>query len=359
MTLRKLTYLFATLGLTLGFSSCDRKEDVADETISVYVAFNYDSITPNREVIHCGAIWNDGNIIKLSSGREDVYVYDVYMSPHGDLYAAGNFDKNPLYWKNGEEHILTSGRAATGIGILNGKVYCCGYNTNNVGDQAMMWVDGEAQELKYGSRCNRLCIGNGKCYIAGYGEREMEGEIKEDALVWENGKPMSPLAQSKSGVDNYASANDVVCGDAVWIVGREKANTASWLPKVWVDYTHNNLTSAGMDSRLNAIVFENGTYYIAGNDGLKATYWTATQKSKTERRPANVKSVVLADKTPQQSTVSDIAVIDGNVYCVGYTRLADNYQPKLWVNGKDENFAFPKSYSNVVPQSIVLVKKEK
>lgn len=361
MTFKKLTYLFASLAFGLGFCACDHddpKEDEQEE-LSVYVAFNYDSLAPNMEMIHCAAIWNDGKIMKLSSGREDVYVYDVYMSQIGDIYAAGNFDKQALYWKNGEEYPLPSGRAASGVGVLNGKVYCCGYNVGSSGDQAMMWVDGKDSELKGGSRCNSLSIGNGTCYIAGYGERSISGEIKEDALYWVNGSPMSYLRQDNNTVDNAAQAMDLVYGEALWIVGQEKKSAASWIPKVWVDLNHNDLCKEGMNTSLNSITYENGTYYIAGNDGLKAVYWTAQQKSKSERRPSNVSSVVLADERTQ-STVTDIAVMNGQVYCVGYTRPAGNtYQPMLWLNGKAQSFKFPMTYNNIVPQSIVVAKKEK
>lgn len=361
MAFKKLAYLFASLGSAFGLLSCDKEkepEETLEVTPSVYIAFTYDSISPENKTIHCSAIWNDGKIMRLSQGRdEDVYVYDVFVAPNGDVYAAGNFGKNPLYWKNGEEHPLSSGRAATGVGVLNGKVYCCGYDVTPTGEQAMMWVDDEAQELKSGVRCNRMFIGNNSCYVAGYGHRVVDGEIAENAVVWVNGKPMSPLMQTSSGVDNTAEACDIVYGDnVVWVVGCEKAAPASYYLKVWIDYTNNNLENPGMNSRINAIAYEKGTYYMAGNDGAKAKYWKANQKSKTERRLAKVESFTLSDKS-NQSTVSDIAVLDSKVYCVGYVMSKNSYQAKYWVNAKEESLGLPYSFSNVVPQSIAVVKK--
>ena len=366
---------------TIALMSCDKEEsgsdqnsinDVfSDENYSVYMAFVYDSIpSASSKNITCSGIWTNAkssaespSIHKLSPGRDEgVEVFDICVTEDKNVYAAGCFGNAAVYWENDKEVELPEGRVAMGIGVdPKGIVYTCGFQKEGYDESAKMWIGTNPKVLKNGTRAQKLNLCNGKCYIAGYGNNEVN-EV-EEARIWIDGQAYNKLSQDNDdknqGGDYAAFANDIVSdGDNWWCVGRERNSGVGYLPKVWINRSNNNLKREGPSSSLTCIKYENGKFYIGGNDGYHAMYWTATQKSSKENRINDCKEFDLSSGSTQ-AIVEDIDVLNGIVVCCGYERSATGSNiPKLWINGSEYSLGEQlNNYSNVRPCAVAIVKR--
>lgn len=366
---------------TIALMSCDKEEsgsnqnsinDVfSDENYSVYMAFVYDSIpSASSKNITCSGIWTNAkssaespSIHKLSPGRDEgVEVFDICVTENKTVYAAGCFGNAAVYWENDKEVELPEGRVAMGIGVdPKGIVYTCGFQKEGYDESAKMWIGTNPKVLKNGTRAQKLNLCNGKCYIAGYGNNEVN-EV-EEARIWIDGQAYNKLSQDnddKNQRGDYAAfANDIVSdGDNWWCVGRERNSGVGYLPKVWINRSNNNLKREGPSSSLTCIKYENGKFYIGGNDGYHAMYWTATQKSSKENRINDCKEFDLSSGSTQ-AIVEDIDVLNGIVVCCGYERSATGSNiPKLWINGSEYSLGEQlNNYSNVRPCAVAIVKR--
>lgn len=366
---------------TIAIMSCDKEEsgsdqnsinDVfSDENYSVYMAFVYDSIpSASSKNITCSGIWTNAkssaespSIHKLSSGRDEgVEVFDICVTENKTVYAAGCFGNAAVYWENDKEVELPEGRVAMGIGVdPKGIVYTCGFQKEGYDESAKMWIGTNPKVLKNGTRAQKLNLCNGKCYIAGYGNNEVN-EV-EEARIWIDGQAYNKLSQDnddKNQRGDYAAfANDIVSdGDNWWCVGRERNSGVGYLPKVWINRSNNNLKREGPSSSLTCIKYENGKFYIGGNDGYHAMYWTATQKSSKENRINDCKEFDLSSGSTQ-AIVEDIDVLNGIVVCCGYERSATGSNiPKLWINGSEYSLGEQlNNHSNVRPCAVAIVKR--
>ena len=344
----------------------------SDNEYAIYVAFTYDSIpSASAKPILCAGIWSNAysngespSVYKLSPGRDEgVEVFDIFVTPNKDIYAAGCFGNAAVYWKNDNENELPEGRAATGIEVDNdGTVYTCGMQKEGYTETAKMWIGIKPTMLNNGARANKLSLCNGKCYIAGYGINTSKNVEVEEARIWIDGQSYNKLTQDHED-DNYgdypAIANDIVSdGAGWWCVGQERNSLAGFLPKVWINRSNNNLMKEGPASSLTSIEYEDGIFYIGGNDGNHAKYWTATQKSSKENRFKDLEEHDLTSGSTF-AIVEDIDVLNKIVVCCGYERSVSNSNiPRLWVNGKEYNFGDKvNSYSNVHPRAVAIVKR--
>lgn len=344
----------------------------SDDEYSVYMAFTYDSIpSAASKGILCSGIWTNGSsntsasIRKLSPGRDEgVEVFDMCVTEDKVVYAAGCFGTDPLYWKDDLEVELPEGRAATGIAVdANGTVYTCGFQKEGYVETAKMWCGTKPTILKNGSRANKISLCDGKCYVAGYGNNASKWDV-EEARIWIDGQSYNKLTQDNDALndegDYPAFANDIVSDGANWwCVGRERNSGTGYLPKVWINRSNNNLTFEGPASSLTCIKYENGVFYIGGNDGFHAKYWTATQKSNKENRINDLKECELTSSTSSQGVVEDIDVLNGIVVCCGYERAKSGSNvPKLWINGSEYSFGDTfNRYSNVKPCAVAIVRR--
>lgn len=342
----------------------------SDDEYSVYMAFTYDSIpSASAKNIMCSGIWSNeqtgsASIRKLSPGRDEgVEVFDLCVTEDKVVYAAGCFGSDPLYWKDDVEVELPEGRVATGIAVdRDGTVYTCGFQKEGYVETAKMWRGTTPIVLKNGSRANKISLCDGKCYVAGYGNNTAKWDV-EEPRIWIDGQSYNKLPQDNDAKnedgDYPAIANDVV-SDGVnwWCVGRERNSGTGYLPKVWINRSNNNLTFEGPASSLTCIKYENGTYYIGGNDGYHAKYWTASQKNNKENRVNDLKEYDLSSSS-SQSLVTDIDVLNGIVVCCGYERSKSGVTiAKLWVNGEEYSFGDVfNRYSNVKPCGVAIVRR--
>ncbi len=344
----------------------------SDTEYAVYMAYKYDSLaSASAEPILCSGIWtnaaSDGapSLRKLSPGRDEmVEVFDICVTENKDVYAAGCFGDAALYWKNDTEVELPEGRAATGIEVdPDGVVYTCGFQQEGSRESAKMWIGTIPYDLNYGTRANDICLYDGKSYVAGYGNNFDKYDV-EEARIWIDGQSYNRLAQDNDGDKNSlgdypAVANAIVSnGFGWWCVGYERNTSVGYLPKVWIDRTNNNLTREGPASSLTCIKHEDGVYYIGGNDGFHAKYWTARQKSDKEKRIVDCVEHDLTSGS-SQAIVEDIDVLNGIVVCCGYEKSkSDSYIPKLWINGNEYPLgAQLNGKSRVRPCAVAIVRR--
>ncbi len=375
-----LTYF--ALGLVVTMSACkdddpeSKKETTppfSNEEYAIFMAYTYDSLPSSTgKKILCSGVWTNAtsktdsaSAYKLSPGRDEgVEVFDIFVTEDKTVYVAGCFGNAAAYWKNESEIELPEGRAATSVAVdHDGVVYTCGFQQEGFSETAKMWIDTKPVLLKNGSRANRLSLNNGKCYIAGYGNNESKDDT-EEARIWIDGQSYNRLSQDNDDKNEFgdypAIANDIVStGESWWCVGQERNSVVGYLPKVWINRTNNNLTKEGPQSTLNCISYENGKFYIGGNDGYHAKYWSATQKSNKENRINNCVEYDLTSGATQ-ATVEDIDVLNGIVVCCGYERskISDKYIPKLWLNGKEIPLGEQVTkHSNVKPCAVAIVRR--
>lgn len=343
----------------------------SNEKYAVYMAFSYDSIpSASAKSILCSGIWTNPKsgaessfVRKLSPGRDEgVEVFDICVTEEKTVYAAGCFGNAAVYWEGDNEVELPEGRVAMGIGVNSkGVVYTCGFQKEGYEESAKMWQGINPRVLKNGSRATKLSICNDKCYIAGYGCNAEKNDV-EEARIWIDGQAYNRLSQDNDDDENGffpAVANDIVSdGDNWWCVGRERNSGVGYLPKVWINRSNNNLKREGPGSSLTCIKYENGRFYIGGNDGYHAMYWIASQKSNKENRINNCKEYDLSSGATQ-AVVEDIDVLNGIVVCCGYERsTTGSFIPKLWINGIEYSLGQQiNNYSNVRPRAVAIVKR--
>lgn len=344
----------------------------SDENYAVYMSFRYDSIASgSTKSIVCSGIWSNAanesespSVRKLSPGRDEgVEVLDIFVTENKVVYAAGCFGNAALYWKDDKEVELPEGRAALSIAVSpDSVVYTCGFQKEGYYENAVMWTGTKPSNLKNGTRANCVSLYGGKCYIAGYSNNADKNDV-EEARIWIDGQAYNKLTLDNDDKNQYgdypAFANAIASdGSNVWCVGRERNSAAGYLPKVWINRTNNNLTYEGPGTSLSCIAHENGLFYIGGNDGYRAKYWEARQKSSKENRVCDLKEFELTSGSTQ-AVVQDIAVLNGIVVCCGYERSkSGSYIPKLWINGNECSLGQKmNSYSNVVPSAVAIVKR--
>ena len=344
----------------------------SDEEYAVYMTYVYDSIpSASEKSILCSGVWTNpeysggtSSVRKLSPGRDEgVEVFDICVTGDKTVYVAGSIDYAAVYWENDKEVILPEGRGATGITVdSKGVVYTCGFQKDGYDEIAKLWRGTTPVILKNGSRAQKLTICNGKCYVAGYGTNP-EREFAEEARIWIDEQSYSRLPQDNENDEagfHPAIANDIASdGENWWCVGQEKNQATTSLPKVWINRSNNNLKREGSGTSLTCIEHENGTFYIGGNDGFRAMYWTACQKSKKENRISEYKEYTLSSGSTQ-AIVEDIDVLNGIVVCCGYERSTTGSNiPKLWINGSEYNLGQQlNSYSKVRPRAVKIVKRK-
>ncbi len=373
----KISYI--ALGTIVMTACCKDEPDspqpsgvFSDEEYAVYMAYVYDSIpSASGKSILCSGVWTNSeysggtpSVRKLSSGRDEgVEVFDICVTGDKTVYVAGCIDYAAIYWENDKEVILPEGRGATGISVdSKGVVYTCGFQKDGYDEIAKLWRGTTPIILKNGARANKLSFCNDKCYVAGYGINP-ERVNAEEARIWIDGQSYSRLPQDNEndeGGFHPAIANDIASdGENWWCVGKEKNQAATYLPKVWINRSNNNLKRDGSGSSLTCIKHENGTFYIGGNDGFRAMYWTACQKSRKENRISEYKEYTLSSGATQ-AIVDDIDVLNGIVVCCGYeVSTTGSYIPKLWINGSEYNLGQQlNNYSKVRPRAVTIVKRK-
>ena len=150
-------------------------------------------------------VWKNGEAQPLTDGTRDAEARSIWVSPAGDVYAAGfeNDGTNEIacVWKNGMIRRLTAAendsRALAVCGSEAGTVYVAGFEGTGGGTSVARLWDGEtcaeAMDLQQSAGQNRatgICIGKfGKVYVSGFIDR-MDGDGRFP-LYWLDGKTVA------------------------------------------------------------------------------------------------------------------------------------------------------------------------
>jgi hypothetical protein len=196
--------------------------------------------------------------------------------------------------------------------------------TNNV---AKAWADGKEIDLSDGANdaaANSVSISGNDSYVAG-----------NDAgpVFWKNGTENHLPANSPYTVTNSM----IVSGNRVLICGTDAFdnNGSSWNRAVyWDNGVETNLGATDSSSTANAITLYNNEVYVAGIHGFNAVYWK------------NGAINYLTHDNIQVSHawhVNSIAVLNGNVYEIGWINAAGAVFPQeaFWNNGVFAHFNVP------------------
>lgn len=135
-------------------------------------------------VVTSPVYWKNGQEVKLAFGDYQGIVSEIFVSDHS-VYVAGQAygkDKTPiaLYWQNTQPVTLTDGShgaSATGIYVLDNDVYVCGVSNS----KAVYWKNGEEIVLSNGLNASSIKVLNGHVYVAGCDNQW--------AKYWDNGIP--------------------------------------------------------------------------------------------------------------------------------------------------------------------------
>jgi len=158
--------------------------------------------------------------IGLTIGSETFTSAEDFVILH--IYVAGNVNRIPTYWKDGQASAVSDGPAA-GVGldmaVRNGKIYLCGYKAlTNSTSIAKYWVNGQPTDLTDGTteaRASGIWIDSNDVYIAGIEIAKKGNDEVTQAKYWKNGTPV--LLAVKEG-EAYAQSIYVTNGD-VYVSG--------------------------------------------------------------------------------------------------------------------------------------------
>ena len=128
--------------------------------------------------------WKNGQEVELAFENYQGIVDEIFVSDD-NVYAVGQAYGNnktaiALYWKNTQPVTLTDGShsaSATGIYVLDNDVFVCGVSNS----KAVYWKNGEEIVLSNGVSASSIKVLNGHIYVAGWDNQW--------AKYWDNGIP--------------------------------------------------------------------------------------------------------------------------------------------------------------------------
>jgi hypothetical protein len=230
-------------------------------------------------------IWRDKIPLTVQTGTVQSAATGV-CTLNNDYYACGiqsnNFGTQAVYWKNGLQTFLTSENAfayATAICTFNNDIYIAGYIKNGDLNKAVYWKNNEAPvylnvntTATYNSTADAIVVKNNKVYVAG----NFEATISQTGNI-----PMFWVDGVNDAFDlDYAGAvlTSIAVDDAgsIFLAG-SKIRGGNPVGVVWKNKIEEPFETTSVNSRVESLFLTNNNFYKAGfSDGVKATYWQAT-----------------------------------------------------------------------------------
>lgn len=139
-------------------------------------------------------IWKNGSLSELDETLESSYSGNSIFVSGSDVYVSGQYDKQPVYWKNGVMTKLTDGAAgmASKIVLSGSDIYIVGsLDIDTVTKKAVFWKNGEQTTMDNGqftSRYSDVFIHGNDVYVAGSINTT---KTKQEAFIWKNGEQIS------------------------------------------------------------------------------------------------------------------------------------------------------------------------
>jgi hypothetical protein len=285
------------------------------------------------------------------------YTANVYVA--GSTYDSVTYERQAAYWENGVAVILTHGiknASANAIAVQGDDVYASGYITSSNGKYvAVYWKNGVQVNLT-GSGTNAsagsIAIQGSDVYITGF--------VENSAVYWKNGQMVTlPLLP---GMNIGSSAGIAIEGSDIYISGYQigqKASAVYWknkyptiLPNDMVSYAGNNMvlqngdmyipiSYQGSNSKSTVINYWKNNVPISLADGTVAINAIAIAISGadvylaclTSKGPGYYKNNKLTVFSDYSSEVTDIAVLNNDVYTSGQSSYQKKSVATFWKNG--------------------------
>lgn len=341
-SLVSLLYLIAVLSFLCG---CTKPEDTINfptdkELYDVYIA-GYES---NGEHL-VAKYWKNGVETILSDGSQDAQAKSIFVS-NNSVYVVGyesNGNKNVAkYWKDGVETSLTDGSqnaCANYIFKINNDIHIVGGEGDFIwGDfnrQPVHWKNGVSSVLSVGrNEGEALSIANdgGNIYIL------IQEFNNRAAGYWKNDDGYRRVT---TWLDVNSYCMTVVDGN-VYIAGVTINEGPTYIASLWENGFRTYLSETHNYTNANAlaIAIEDKDIYVGGYENGKAIYWKNG----------------IPFKLPNGQRVSAISVSDGNVFVAGTTRSSNGNVVKFWKNLEETTITDGKYGANA--NAMVVVKNK-
>jgi len=238
--------------------------ELKDESFTTASAAYSVFVTPNGEVYVAGVNNNSGDknlqrgmgglnatvwkvkgteitrqILQGMEERESSYAYSLYITPNGDVYAAGyqnDYNRRDFasLWKNGTLQVISKedqNASASGVHVnKNGDVYVVGSATLTDKSAAVIWKNQTVQALAknndavdYSKAEAVFVTDRGDVYAAGYENYSQSNTLV--ATVWKNGTKQSLT----NDIDKtFANSIFVTPGGNVYVGGRVGEKATIW-----------------------------------------------------------------------------------------------------------------------------------
>ena len=322
------------------------------DSVNVYVAGNdYNATTHATNAVY----WKNGNEVVLSDPNHNAFATSIVISGK-DIYVAG-YEVNDTnyvakYWKNGVAVSLTSGAhnaLATSIAVSGADVYVSGYESNGTKYVAKYWKNGSVTVLSDGSNdayATSVAVSGSDVYVAGY---ENNGDANpyyqsqglnsgrnDIAEYWKNGN----LVVLTDGTEFARAFSVTTDGAFAYVAGQENIgvdpNTTN-IGKYWKNTGQVPLTQGESGSaNCTSILVSGSDVYVAGYQSNGVYYYAEFWK--------NGNKTLL---TPQASThngiANSIAVYGTDIYVAGNETSADGHgsTAEYWKNGNPVILSIP------------------
>src|SRR6185437_1891712 len=218
----------------------------------------------------------NGKEYALTSGKTPAASNSIAVSG-GNIYVAG-YESNgehtaAKYWKNGVAIVLSDtsvNAVATSIAVVGSDVYVVGWISSGTANTAALWRNGGLTSLTavgHSGAANALFFNGADVYVAGYDSTAGQAS----ACYWKNGA-ITTLPDSLS----YAIAQGItVSGSDVFVVGWGLSPDGfSYLaPRLWKNGSVQPLATTSNSALATSVAVNGNTTYVTGRDDYRAVYW--------------------------------------------------------------------------------------
>jgi hypothetical protein len=191
-----------------------------------------------------GAVyWKNNTEIRLPGS----FASSIFVSGR-DVYVAGSDGKNAVYWKNGEEVVLSNavyGASANSIFVVGSNVYAAGTIYGPI-PQPMYWKNGIGVAERPGD-AESIFVSGSDVYVAGRQTDDLFYTARFDAVYWKNGEVEKLTYGAPSyghAYSIYVSRNDVYTAGSYSLGTQGAVITACY----WKNTTKFDLTNGSRPS---------------------------------------------------------------------------------------------------------------
>ncbi len=298
----------------------------------VYVAGQY-----GRQAVY----WKNGVMHPLTTGENRARATSIFVE-RGDIYVLGlettqdTLSTRIKYWKNGEATVLTSTSSSTLVNnqmlvknlvVTSKDVYILG-NYDSVHGYASWtmpcyWKNEKlhpvSPDKKIDAVAESIFVAGTDVYVAGF-EQSYASELK--ALYWKNGVPMKLSAEKSQDLAHTI----FVSGKDVYVAG-EELTQPNHRAKYWKNGRAVLLSDGTKDAQVYSMYVSGNDVYVAGeirddNFRSEAVYWK------------NGQLVKLSDEK-QDACAKSIRIFNKDVYISGYEMEGEHVAAKYWKNNKE------------------------